>query len=170
MSSTGIVIVGAGLAGAVAAETLREEGFGGLITLLGAESHRPYERPPLSKGYLQGDADQESLFVHPEAWYADHEVELGLGAAVTSLDLDAHTVTTDHQSRLRYDRLLLATGSSPRRLAIPGADLDGIRYLRRIETATASGRTSGPHAGWSSSVVAGSAWRRPRLRARPACM
>jgi 3-phenylpropionate/trans-cinnamate dioxygenase ferredoxin reductase component len=133
MSSTGIVIVGAGLAGAVAAETLREEGFGGRITLLGAESHRPYERPPLSKGYLQGDADQESLFVHPEAWYADHEVELGLGAAVTSLDLDAHTVTTDHQSRLRYDRLLLATGSSPRRLAIPGADLDGIRYLRRIE-------------------------------------
>jgi len=82
----GFIIVGGGLAGAIAAQTLREEGFDGRITLLGEESNRPYERPPLSKDYLQGNTDRDSIFVHPESWYADHAVELRLGAAVTSLD------------------------------------------------------------------------------------
>ena len=88
------IIVGGGLAGAIAAQTLREEGFDGRITLLGEEPHRPYERPPLSKDYLQGKADRDSIFAHPEAWYADHAVELRLGTAVTSLDPALRTVTT----------------------------------------------------------------------------
>lgn len=127
------VIVGGGLAGAIAAQTLREEGFGGKITLLGQEPNAPYERPPLSKDYLQGKADRDSIFVHPEPWYAEHAVELSLGGAVTSLDPASRTVTTASGSRLRYEKLLLATGSEPRRLDVPGGDLDGVYYLRNVE-------------------------------------
>jgi 3-phenylpropionate/trans-cinnamate dioxygenase ferredoxin reductase subunit len=127
------LIVGGGLAGALAAQTLREEGFDGRISLLGAESNRPYERPPLSKDYLQGNADRDSVFVHPETWYADHGVELQLGTAVTSLDPASRTVTTAPGTRLSYDKLLLATGSTPRRLSLPGSDLDGVHYLRNLE-------------------------------------
>jgi 3-phenylpropionate/trans-cinnamate dioxygenase ferredoxin reductase component len=127
------IIVGGGLAGAFAAQTLREEGFDGRITLLGEEPHRPYERPPLSKDYLQGHADRDSIFVHPESWYDDHAVELVLGAPVTSLDRARRTVTTATGVQLGYDKLLLATGSTPRRLSVPGADLDGVRYLRNVE-------------------------------------
>jgi 3-phenylpropionate/trans-cinnamate dioxygenase ferredoxin reductase component len=126
------IIVGGGLAGAIAARTLREEGFDGRITLLGEEQHRPYERPPLSKDYLQGSADLESVFVHPEPWYADHAVELHLGAAVSSLDPVSRTVVTATGARLGYDKLLLATGSTPRRLSVPGAHLDGVYYLRSL--------------------------------------
>jgi 3-phenylpropionate/trans-cinnamate dioxygenase ferredoxin reductase component len=119
------IIVGAGLAGAITAQTLREEGFDGKITLLGQEPNAPYERPPLSKDYLQGKADRDSIFVHPEPWYAEHAVELSLGSAVTSLDPATRTVTTASGGQLRYEKLLLATGSEPRRLDVPGADLDG---------------------------------------------
>jgi 3-phenylpropionate/trans-cinnamate dioxygenase ferredoxin reductase component len=127
------IIVGGGLTGAIAAQTLREEGFDGSITLLGQEPNAPYERPPLSKDYLQGKADRDSIFVHPERWYAEHMVDLSLGAAVTSLDPAARTVTTDAGGKLHYDKLLLATGSKPRRLEVPGADLDGVYYLRNVE-------------------------------------
>ena len=127
------VIVGGGMAGAIAAQTLREEGFDGKITLLGQEPNAPYERPPLSKDYLQGKADRDSIFVHPEPWYAEHAVELSLGGAVTSLDPATRTVTTATGAQLLYDRLLLATGSKPRRLDVPGADLDGVYYLRNVE-------------------------------------
>jgi 3-phenylpropionate/trans-cinnamate dioxygenase ferredoxin reductase subunit len=127
------IIVGGGLAGALAAETLREEGFDGRITLLGEEPHRPYERPPLSKDYLQGKADRDSIFAHPEPWHADHAVELRLGTAVTSLDPAARTVTTASGAQLGYDKLLLTTGSTPRRVSLPGADLDGVRYLRSVD-------------------------------------
>jgi 3-phenylpropionate/trans-cinnamate dioxygenase ferredoxin reductase subunit len=127
------IIVGGGLAGALAAQTLREEGFDGRITLLGEEPHRPYERPPLSKDYLQGKADRDSIFAHPEPWYADHAVELRLGTAVTSLDPAARTVTTASGVQLDYDKLLLTTGSTPRRLSVPGADLDGLHYLRSVD-------------------------------------
>jgi 3-phenylpropionate/trans-cinnamate dioxygenase ferredoxin reductase component len=127
------IIVGGGLAGAIAAQTLREEGFHGRITLLGEEPHRPYERPPLSKDYLQGKADRDSIFAHPEAWYADHAVELRLGTAVTSLDPASRTVTTASGGRLGYDKLLLTTGSTPRRLTVPGTDLDGVHYLRSVD-------------------------------------
>jgi 3-phenylpropionate/trans-cinnamate dioxygenase ferredoxin reductase subunit len=127
------IIVGGGLTGAIATQTLREEGFDGRITLLGQEPNAPYERPPLSKDYLQGKADRDSIFVHPEPWYAEHEVDLSLGAAVTSLDPAARTVTTDTGAQLHYDKLLLATGSKPRRLEVPGAELHGVHYLRNVE-------------------------------------
>jgi 3-phenylpropionate/trans-cinnamate dioxygenase ferredoxin reductase subunit len=127
------VIVGGGMAGAIAAETLREEGFDGKITLLGQEPNAPYERPPLSKDYLQGKAARDSIFVHPEPWYAEHAVELSLDSAVTSLEPASRTVTTAAGERLSYDKLLLATGSKPRRLDVPGADLDGVYYLRNVE-------------------------------------
>jgi len=127
------IIVGGGLAGAIAAQTLREEGFDGRITLLGDEPHRPYERPPLSKDYLQGKADRDSIFAHPEPWYAEHAVELRLGTAVTSLDPGARTVTTATGVQLGYDKLLLTTGSTPRRLTVAGADLDGVHYLRSVD-------------------------------------
>jgi 3-phenylpropionate/trans-cinnamate dioxygenase ferredoxin reductase component len=127
------VIVGGGMAGAIATQTLREEGFDGKITLLGQEPNAPYERPPLSKDYLQGKADRDTIFVHPAPWYAEHAVELSLDSAVTSLDPASRTVTVANGDQLRYDRLLLATGSKPRRLDVPGADLDGVYYLRNVE-------------------------------------
>jgi 3-phenylpropionate/trans-cinnamate dioxygenase ferredoxin reductase component len=127
------VIVGGGMAGALAAQTLREEGFDGMITLLGQEPNAPYERPPLSKDYLQGKADRDSIFVQPAPWYAEHAVELSLNSAVTSVEPASRTVTTAAGERLSYDKLLLATGSKPRRLDLPGADLDGVYYLRNVE-------------------------------------
>ena len=108
-------IVGAGLAGARAVETLCAEGFDGRVVLFGAEAHLPYERPALSKGYLQGTA--EAPFVHPAEWYAEQDVDLRLGTRVTALDPAAHEVETADGDRLRYTKLLLTTGSSVRRLA-----------------------------------------------------
>ncbi|HEY7856970.1 MAG TPA: FAD-dependent oxidoreductase [Candidatus Nanopelagicales bacterium] len=126
------VIVGASLAGAKAAEALRENAFTGSITLIGDETDRPYERPPLSKDYLQGKAERDSVFVHPEGWYAEHDVDLRLGASVTAIDPAAHQVTLADGQTVPYDKLLLATGSSPRILQVPGSDLAGIHYLRRL--------------------------------------
>jgi 3-phenylpropionate/trans-cinnamate dioxygenase ferredoxin reductase subunit len=126
-------IVGAGLAGAKAAEALRADGFDGRIVLLGAEPHRPYERPPLSKGYLQGSAERDTVYVHPQTWYAEHQVELRLGTVVTALDRRDHELVTGDGSRLRYDKLLLATGATPRRLPVLGSDLDGVHYLRSLD-------------------------------------
>ena len=123
-------IVGAGLAGAKAAEALRAEGFDGRIVLLGAEPHRPYERPPLSKGYLQGNADRDSAYVHPAEWYPEHRVELRVDTTVTEIDRRAHELVIGDGGRLAYDKLLLTTGATPRRLPVPGSDLDGVYYLR----------------------------------------
>ncbi|MEU4234445.1 FAD-dependent oxidoreductase [Nonomuraea sp. NPDC026600] len=127
------LIAGAGLAGAKAAQALREEGFQGRIVLVGEESERPYERPPLSKGYLLGRTEREEIYVHPQPWYGEHDVDLLLGTAVTGIDPAGHEVSLSDGSRIGYAKLLLATGSSPRRLPIPGADLDGVLYLRRVE-------------------------------------
>ncbi len=132
-SETTFVIVGASLTGALAAETLREQGFDGRIALIGDESNRPYERPPLSKEYLQGTSERDAVFVHPENWYAEHDVDLRLGREVTAIDRATCEVVHDDGERLHYDKLLLATGSAPRRLTLPGSDLAGIHYLRRIE-------------------------------------
>ena len=126
------VIVGASLTGAKAAETLREEGFDGNIVLLGEEHERPYERPPLSKGYLLGKEDKSSIYVHEESWYAENGVDLRLGVRATALDPRAKRVSLADGGTVAYDRLLLATGASPRRLKAPGADLDGVVYLRRV--------------------------------------
>src|SRR5215204_2119075 len=117
------VIVGASLAGAKAAETLRAEGFDGRLVLIGAELERPYERPPLSKEYLRGEAGREKVYVHEEGFYAEHDIDLRLGRTVASLDGAAGEVALSDGERLRYDRLLLATGAEPRRLPIAGGDL-----------------------------------------------
>lgn len=134
-SDTSFVIVGASLAGAKAAEGLREEGFEGRITLVGDEPERPYERPPLSKDYLQGKSEREKVFVHPEGWYSEHDVDLRLGTTVTAIDRHLQQVSVSGGGHISYDKLLLATGSSPRRLDVPGAELAGVHYLRRIEDA-----------------------------------
>src|SRR5215470_12470107 len=126
------VIVGASLAGAKAAETLRAEGFTGRVVLIGEETDRPYERPPLSKGYLQGSEERDKAFVHDAAWYSANSVELLLGVTVTAIFPGDHTVMLDEVEPLHYDKLLLATGSTPRRLNIAGSDNRGIHYLRRI--------------------------------------
>jgi 3-phenylpropionate/trans-cinnamate dioxygenase ferredoxin reductase subunit len=136
-SSETYLIVGAGLAGAKAAEALRDQGFDGSIVLIGAEPHLPYERPPLSKGYLAGTAEREKVFVHPQAWYAEHGVELRLNVAVTRIDRDARTVELADGSRLGYDKLLLATGASPRTLSVPGADAEGVYLLRTLDDSDA---------------------------------
>ena len=126
------VIVGAGLAGAKAAETLRAEGFTGRVILVGEEREPPYERPGLSKGYLAANTPRADLFVHDSHWYAAQEVEMRLGSPVTLLDRAARAVHLGDGTVLGYDRLLLATGSAPRRLDVPGVDLGGVHYLRKL--------------------------------------
>jgi 3-phenylpropionate/trans-cinnamate dioxygenase ferredoxin reductase component len=149
------VIVGASLAGAKAAETLRAEGFDGPVVLIGEESDRPYERPPLSKDYLLGKAERETLYVHPQEWYAEHDVDLRLGVTVTAIDRAAHEVSLADGSKASYAKLLLATGSSPRRLSLPGADLDGVLYLR---SAGDSDRIRTAFQGASQVAVIGAGW------------
>ena len=124
------VIVGAGLAGAKAAETLRAEGFEGRLLLLGEEAERPYERPPLSKAYLRGETDRDSLYVHPEEFYADNDIELRPSTPVRSIAPASRQLELVSGERISYERLLLATGAAPRRLRLPGAELDGVQYLR----------------------------------------
>ncbi len=126
------VIIGAGLAGAKAAETLREEGFTGTVLLVGQEPERPYERPPLSKKVLLGEAEPDSVYVHDESWYRDREITLLTGTSALSLDREERKVSLSDGSTLRYDRLLLATGAHPRRLRVPGVGLRGVYTLRTL--------------------------------------
>jgi 3-phenylpropionate/trans-cinnamate dioxygenase ferredoxin reductase subunit len=126
------VIVGGGLAAARAAETLRKEDYDGRVVIVGDENALPYERPPLSKDYLLGKKELATVFPKPEAWYAENAVELMLGRTATALDLASRTVALDGGDVLGFDKLLIATGATPRRLELPGADLDGVQYLRRI--------------------------------------
>jgi 3-phenylpropionate/trans-cinnamate dioxygenase ferredoxin reductase component len=164
MAETTHVIVGGGLAGAKAAEALRAEGSDGRIVLVGAEAERPYERPPLSKAYLRGEAAREAARVHSESFYDDNAIELRLGLAVEAVDRDARTIVLADGERIRFDTLLLATGSEPRRLTLPGAELPGIHYLRSLPDADAL-RDSFRHAnrlvviggGWIGAEVAASA-------------
>ena len=149
------VIVGASLAGAKAAETLREEGFDGPIVLIGEENDRPYERPPLSKGYLLGNDERESIFVHPEGWYAENHVELRLGATATSIDRPGRSVGLTGGGSVPYDKLLITTGASPRHLNLPGGDLDGVLYLRSVQD---SERLADALKGGGSVVIAGAGW------------
>jgi NADPH-dependent 2,4-dienoyl-CoA reductase/sulfur reductase-like enzyme len=149
------LIVGASLAGAKAAETLRSEGFGGPVILLGTETERPYERPPLSKGYLLGKEDKSVIYVHEEGWYAEHGVDLRLGVTVASVDPAGRTVTTADGDSVGYDRLLLATGASPRQLDIPGAARDGVLYLRTVGD---SERLAAAFRGGGRVVTIGAGW------------
>jgi NADPH-dependent 2,4-dienoyl-CoA reductase/sulfur reductase-like enzyme len=133
---TTFVIAGGGLAGAKAAETLRAEGFDGEIVLFGDETERPYERPALAKGYLLGKDERESVFVHTADWYPEHSVDLRLGAPVTSINRATRTIGFDG-GRLSYDKLAITTGAHARKLAIPGADLGNVLYLRNLEESDA---------------------------------
>ena len=148
------VIVGAGLAGAKAAETLREEAFDGRLIMIGDERERPYERPPLSKEYLRGEADQKP-YVHPESFYNHNEIELLSSTRVTGLGAGLGELCLEGDRRLGYDRLLLTTGAVPRRLDVPGAQLDGIHYLRTLAD---SERIGARIARGERLVVVGSGW------------
>jgi 3-phenylpropionate/trans-cinnamate dioxygenase ferredoxin reductase subunit len=161
------VIVGASLAGAKAAETLRAEGFDGRVVLIGAEAERPYERPPLSKDYLRGEVGREKVYVHDESFYAANEIELRLGRTAANLDLSINEVALDDGKRVRYDRLLIATGAEPRRLSVPGEALDGVLYLRDVSDSDAmrarldrGGSVVVIGAGWIGAEVAASARQR----------
>src|SRR4051794_8158907 len=132
-SSNTVAVIGAGLAGATTAVALREEGFGEQVVLVGAETHSPYERPPLSKGYLLGSAARESVFVKEDSWYAEHDVDLRLGVRAESLDLASREVLLSSGERLPFGTAVLATGASPRRLTVPGADQVDLQYLRTLD-------------------------------------
>jgi 3-phenylpropionate/trans-cinnamate dioxygenase ferredoxin reductase component len=165
MSKKTFVIVGASLAGAKAAGELRERGFDGRVVLIGAESERPYERPPLTKDYLQGKSERAKAYVHDEDFYGQQDIELRLGAAVESIDPSGSTVTLAGGEQLAYDSLLLTTGAEPRAISVPGADLDGVHYLRTLDDcdalrerlSTGSGRVAVVGAGWIGSEFAASA-------------
>jgi cation diffusion facilitator CzcD-associated flavoprotein CzcO len=167
MSPT-FVIVGAGMAGGKAVETLREEGFDGRVVLVGAEPERPYERPPLSKDYLRGEAERGSVYLQEDAgWYDEHDVEVRTSTHVESLDVAAKAVVLVGGERIDYDALLLATGAEPRRPPIPGTDLDGVHVLRSLEDSDAlrgvldaGGRLVVVGAGWIGSEVSASARQR----------
>lgn len=167
VSEQTFVIVGASLAGAKAAETLRSEGFDGRVVLIGEEAERPYERPMLSKEYLWGDKPAAKLYVHDEGFYAENDIELLTGTRVACLDPAAHEVILGgSSSRMPYSRLLLATGAAPRRLPLPGAELAGVRCLREMGDSdalraaiTAASRVVVIGAGWIGSEVAASARR-----------
>ena len=161
------VIVGASLAGAKAAETLRDEGFDGRVVLVGAEEERPYERPPLSKDYLRGEVGRDKVYVHDEGFYAEHDIELRLGRTALSLDTANTRLELDDGEQLSYDRLLLATGAEPRPLSVPGAEFDRVFYLRSVRDSDAlrerlgrGGAVVVVGAGWIGAEVAASARQR----------
>ncbi len=163
-SNQTFVIVGASLTGAKAAETLRAEGFDGQVVLIGEEPVRPYERPPLSKDYLRGEAGFDDAAVHPADFYPAHNIELRDSTVATSLALGTSEVALSNGERLHYDRLLLATGATPRRLTGAGSDLEGVRYLRSVADSdalhlalTGSPRVVVIGAGWIGAEVAASA-------------
>jgi 3-phenylpropionate/trans-cinnamate dioxygenase ferredoxin reductase subunit len=157
------VIVGASVAGAKAAETLRTEGFEGRVVLLGAEPYRPYERPPLSKQLLRGETDANEAFVHGERFYEDNDIELRVGTRVREIQPESKVVTVDSGESIVYDRLLLATGARPRRLRVAGSELAGIHLLRTLDDNAAlradlqsARRVAVIGAGWIGSEVAAS--------------
>ncbi|MGV9803191.1 NAD(P)/FAD-dependent oxidoreductase [Mycobacterium sp. NPDC003449] len=166
-ASSTFAIIGGGLAGAKAAQALRDNDFDGRVVLFGAEDHLPYERPPLSKEFLAGKKSLPDFTVDPAAWYRDHHIDLRLGTEVAALDPAGHTVTLPDDSTVGYDKLLLATGSASRRPPIPGSDAAGVHYLRTIDDAAALDRalTDGSSlavvgAGWIGLEVAASARQR----------
>ncbi|HEX4983873.1 MAG TPA: FAD-dependent oxidoreductase [Ilumatobacteraceae bacterium] len=159
-----LVIIGASLAGAKTAEGARAAGFEGRVILVGDEQQPPYERPPLSKAVLRGEAAPETTSVHDETFYADHDVELRSGRTVEAVDPHRHQVRLDGGEVVSFTTAVLATGAAPRRLDIPGADLSGIYYLRELGDARRLGdairgarRVAVIGAGWIGSEVAASA-------------
>jgi 3-phenylpropionate/trans-cinnamate dioxygenase ferredoxin reductase subunit len=158
-----IVIIGAGLAAARAAEALRKNEYEGSVTILGDEPERPYLRPPLSKEYLRGESDREKVYVHPASFYTDQRIALRPSSLVSAIEPASRKVALDNGERVPYDRLLIATGARPRALPVPGADLPGVMTLRTVADADAI-RTAATDAerivvigaGWIGSEVAAS--------------
>jgi 3-phenylpropionate/trans-cinnamate dioxygenase ferredoxin reductase component len=130
------VIIGGGLGGAKAAEALRDKGFDGKVVLLADEEYLPYERPPLSKDFLAGKKSLDDFTVHDSEWYRKNKIELRTDTEAVAIDPSAHTVTLSDDSNVPYDKLLLATGSRPRWLTVPGADSTGVHYLRKYDDAS----------------------------------
>ncbi|HSI39424.1 MAG TPA: FAD-dependent oxidoreductase [Xanthobacteraceae bacterium] len=135
--SEGVVIVGSGQGGFQLAASLREVGFNGPITLIGEEPGLPYQRPPLSKAFLKGEADAEHLELRPASFFAEHRIELAAGVRVAAIDRAARRVKLGSGASLAYGHLVLATGARNRPLAVPGAELEGVFYLRTLADAVA---------------------------------
>lgn len=154
-TSSTFAIVGGGLAGAKAAEALRDNDFDGHVVLFAAEDKLPYERPPLSKEYLAGKKKLDDFTVDPAAWYRDHNVDLRLGTEVSALDPAGHTLALPDGTTVGYDKLLLATGSASRRPPIPGSDAAGVHYLRTIDDAAALSAALAPGA---TLAIVGAGW------------
>jgi 3-phenylpropionate/trans-cinnamate dioxygenase ferredoxin reductase component len=159
-----LLIVGASLAGAKAAEGARTAGYDDRIVLVGGEPERPYERPPLSKDVLRGEQPPETARVHDEGYYDEHDIELRTGRTVEALDLGARHARLDGGETLAFTTAVLATGAEPRRLPLPGADLAGVHYLRTLTDSLRLGdairgaqRVAVIGAGWIGSEVAASA-------------
>jgi 3-phenylpropionate/trans-cinnamate dioxygenase ferredoxin reductase subunit len=159
-----VVIIGASLAGAKAAEGARAAGFDGRVVLVGDEHEFPYERPPLSKAVLRGEAAAETARVHDENFYATHDIELWTGRTVEALDPDTRRIRLDGDEQLSFTSAVVATGAAPRRLDIPGSGLDGVHYLRSVGDSSrlrdaigAADRVAVIGAGWIGSEVAASA-------------
>jgi 3-phenylpropionate/trans-cinnamate dioxygenase ferredoxin reductase component len=164
MSKQTFVIAGASLAGAKAAQELREHGFDGRVVLIGSEPERPYERPPLTKDYLRGESEREKAYVHTADFYDKHDIELMTGTTVTAIDPGGSRVTLDGGTELSFDKLLLTTGSEPRRIQAPGAELEGVYYMRSLadcdvlrQRLDGSERVAVIGAGWIGSEFAASA-------------
>jgi 3-phenylpropionate/trans-cinnamate dioxygenase ferredoxin reductase subunit len=163
MNHRTLAIVGASLAGAKAAEAARESGYDGRIVLIGDEAGPPYERPPLSKAVLRGEADPASTRVHPDGFYEEHDIDL-VTDRVVAIDSATRRVELSDGDTVPFDAAVVATGAEPRRLTVPGADLPGVRYLRTVddsarlgEAIRASSRVAVIGAGWIGSEVAASA-------------
>ncbi len=167
MSKMTFAIVGASLAGAKAAQELRARGFDGRVLLIGSETEPPYERPPLTKDYLRGEAERSAARVHPDGFYEEHGIELETGTTVSALSLAERRLSLADGREIGYDKLLLATGAEPRRPAVPGAELEGVHYLRTLADADVLRERlrEGAHAvavggGWIGSEFAASARQR----------
>ncbi|MHA7306303.1 NAD(P)/FAD-dependent oxidoreductase [Arthrobacter sp. TMN-49] len=152
----GMVIIGGGLSGATAAETLRKQGYAGAVTIVAQEAEIPYQRPPLSKGFLAGKEGEDALLPLPASWYPEHNVTLLTGISATALDPRSHTVTLSNGGTLSYAKVLLATGAAARRISCPGVDLQGVHTFRtKADSLALRGLLSG---GGKNVVMIGSGW------------
>jgi 3-phenylpropionate/trans-cinnamate dioxygenase ferredoxin reductase subunit len=135
VADVGVLIVGGGVAGAACAEQLRDGGYDRSILLAGREPDPPYNRPPVTKGYLLGEESREDALVHPPEWWADRDVDLRTRVSVMKLDAAARVATLSTKDEVSFEHALLATGANVRRLPVDGSDLEGIHYLRALRNA-----------------------------------
>src|ERR1700728_2483788 len=137
MSAPTVAIVGAGLAGFQVASSLREQGYQGRVVLVGEESHPPYHRPPLSKGYLLGSPEESGLAIRPDAYYAEKRIEFLPSTRAVSVDRTHRKLALDNGSVVEFEHLVLAVGARNRALHVPGYDLNGVFFLRHLDEARA---------------------------------